>query len=195
MRPFQQLENGLYVTDMNAGERYSDITRFLIDAPSCRILDNVLTTTGLVLVFCIYDRMNPRALDFYSLSLPIVYRVPTDKPNGLLKTVADYEGLGGGFSWVKMRCPRRSIENVENFVSGDMRIGETLWASEWLYSRIRTPDQYTSQILMEGFNRSIDRSGERHPRASYLHIIEELKRESINLNSSNSPEKILVTRD
>ncbi len=187
------LESGLYASDfgIKSKDEYTDLVRFLEADPSCRIMDNVVNETGLLLVFRVYPTMTPRALEAYShiaIQSP-VYLIPTIEPeSSILKAHEEYQGLGGGFNWVKIHCPRRAVGATKEFALGDRRIGPTIWTvNNWLYSRVRIPEPTAAQELRDGFIRVTDGGNA----FRYIAVVTPLKNvgieETPNNGESSSP--------
>ncbi|MBI2084189.1 MAG: hypothetical protein HYT70_01050 [Candidatus Aenigmarchaeota archaeon] len=167
----RHITNGLYIADFAVkGEEYQPLVNFLSSEQSCRIADNIYNPSGLLVVFQVYDGMNNRASDLYYdwNQKGAVNRVHS---SGVLKPVASYRGLGGGFNWAKLTYPRRALEALKTDIAGERRIGETFYTEEgWLYSRVKIPESEASREIQELLTRIEGANSFR-----YLSIIKELK--------------------
>ncbi len=177
----RQLVSGLYIVDFKLPqEEVPKAIEFFQREPSCQKLDIVLRPNNLLLVFEISNYTSGEVSKLYSIiaeKLP-VYRVPTyehgDGLDGRLKSITSYAGLGGSFSWIKVRCPRTAAEKVRSSIQADIRIGPTFWGykhvASWLYSRVRIPEQSASRQLQEMYTQLAGDNS-----FHYLQVIQELK--------------------
>ncbi len=177
----RRLLNGLYVVDFTLPqEEVPKAIEFFQREPSSKILDTILKSTNLLLVFEQSESTSDEAVQlYYSIAdQTAVYRVPAlehgDDLDGRLKLKTEYAGLGGGFNWIKVRCPRDAVEKIRQKIQSDIRIGLTYWgragSSAWLYSKVKIPEQLASQQLQEAYTQITGDNSFR-----YLQVIQELK--------------------